>query len=138
MPNSDNCLLRMTGIMKNFPGVIALANASFDLQAGEVHALVGENGAGKSTLIKILTGVQHQDSGTITLYGSPVSFDSPQKALHSRIATIYQEFTLIPALSVRANLFLGREKSKAGLINAVNETTEAKSILVATRTEYRC
>lgn len=130
MPNSDNCLLRMSGIMKNFPGVIALANASFDLQAGEVHALVGENGAGKSTLIKILTGVQHQDSGTITLYGSLVSFDSPQKALQSRIATIYQEFTLIPALSVRANLFLGREKSKAGFINAAEETAEAKSVLM--------
>lgn len=129
MPNSDSCLLRMAGIKKNFPGVVALASASFDLKAGEVHALVGENGAGKSTLIKILTGVQHQDGGTIELYGSPISFDSPQEAQRAQLATIYQEFTLIPALSVRANLFLGREKSRVGFLNSNEETVRAEIIL---------
>ena len=129
MRNSDFCLLTMSGIRKSFPGVVALAGASFDLQAGEIHALVGENGAGKSTLIKILTGVQHQDGGTIELYGSIVGFDTPLAAQQARIATIYQEFTLIPALSVCANMFLGREKSRAGFINAAEESAKAKSIL---------
>ncbi len=119
----------MAGIRKTFPGVVALANASFDLYSGEVHALVGENGAGKSTLIKILTGVQHQDSGSIELYGIPTSFDSPQEAQRARLATIYQEFTLIPALSVRANLFLGRESSRSGFLNSKEETAKAGTIL---------
>lgn len=119
----------MSGIRKVFPGVIALESATFDLRKGEVHALVGENGAGKSTLIKILTGVQRQDSGAIELYGVPISFDSPAEAQRAQIATIYQEFTLIPTLSVRANLFLGREKSRTGFLDAKEETTRAKKIL---------
>lgn len=119
----------MAGIRKTFPGVVALADASFDLTSGEVHALVGENGAGKSTLIKILTGVQHQDSGTIELYGSHVNFNSPSEAQQAQLATIYQEFTLIPALSVRANMFLGREKSRFGLLDSNDETAKAAVIL---------
>ena len=119
----------MAGIRKTFPGVVALANASIDLNAGEVHALVGENGAGKSTLIKILTGVQHQDSGAIELYGFPINFNSPQEAQRAQLATIYQEFTLIPALGVRANMFLGREKSRLGFLNSSEESAKAGMIL---------
>lgn len=119
----------MAGIRKTFPGVVALADASFDLTSGEVHALVGENGAGKSTLIKILTGVQHQDSGTIELYGSHVNFNSPSESQQAQLAAIYQEFTLISALSVRANMFLGREKSRFGLLDSDDETAKAAVIL---------
>ena len=129
MLNSDSCLLRMSGIRKTFPGVIALESATFELKSGEVHALVGENGAGKSTLIKILTGVQHQDGGIIELYGSHVTFNSPLDAQQALLATIYQEFTLVPSLSVRANLFLGREKSRAGFLNEREEASKAKTIL---------
>ncbi len=119
----------MAGITKSFPGVRALSGATFELQSGEVHALVGENGAGKSTLIKILTGVQRHDNGTIVMRGEPVTFESPQQAQKARIATIYQEFTLVPSLSVRANLFLGREKSSAGFIDSSAERSQAHEIL---------
>jgi ribose transport system ATP-binding protein len=129
MPNSEPCLLKMSGITKNFPGVKALAGATFSLKSGEVHALVGENGAGKSTLIKILTGVHRHDNGIIELRGENVAFDSPQQAQAARIATIYQEFTLVPSLSVRANLFLGREKTSGGFINSFAERSQAREIL---------
>ena len=119
----------MAGITKSFPGVKALSGATFDLQSGEIHALVGENGAGKSTLIKILTGVHRHDSGTIELRGESVAFDSPQQAQAARIATIYQEFTLVPSLSIRANLFLGREKANGGFINSSTERSEARETL---------
>lgn len=119
----------MTGISKSFPGVQALSAASLDLISGEIHALVGENGAGKSTLIKILTGVYQPDGGSIELYGQRVHFKSPQEAQHAQIATIYQEFTLIPALDVRANLFLGREKARAGFIDANAERAQSRVIL---------
>ena len=129
MPNNDSVLLTMTGISKRFPGVKALSGASIDLKAGEVHALVGENGAGKSTLIKILTGVYQPDDGSIDLYGQSALFKSPQEAQQARIATIYQEFTLIPSLSIRANLFLGREKSRNGFISAKSERSRSRTIL---------
>ena len=129
MPNSDSSLLAMAGITKTFPGVKALSQASFDLQPGEVHALVGENGAGKSTLIKILSGVYQPDSGSIEMLGKKLSLSNPLEAQAARIATIYQEFTLIPALSIRANLFLGRETSRAGFVNDNDERRRARTIL---------
>ena len=129
MPNSDSSLLAMAGITKTFPGVKALSQASFDLQSGEVHALVGENGAGKSTLIKILSGVYQPDSGSIEILGKKSRFSNPLEAQAARIATIYQEFTLIPALSIRANLFLGREASRAGFVNDSDERCSARTIL---------
>ena len=139
MPNSDSSLLAMAGITKTFPGVKALAYASFDLQPGEIHALVGENGAGKSTLIKILSGVYQPDSGSIEIQGKKFRFSNPLEAQAARIATIYQEFTLIPGLSIRANLFLGRETSRAGFVNENDERRRARAILaklgLATDTE---
>jgi ribose transport system ATP-binding protein len=118
-------LVQMKNVRKTFPGVVAVGSGSFELCAGEIHALVGENGAGKSTLIKILTGVHEADSGDITLFGKSTAFKSPLSARQAGIATIYQEFTLVPTLPVAANLFLGRERLQMGLIDAASERAEA-------------
>jgi ribose transport system ATP-binding protein len=126
--NAERPLLEMTGIRKAFPGVKAISSGSFDLRAGEIHALVGENGAGKSTLIKVLTGVHRSDAGQITLNGTQVSFSSPLEARRTGIATIYQEFTLVPALTVRANLFLGQERTSRGLIDTEHERRQAAAL----------
>lgn len=104
--NAQQPLLAMAGIDKAFPGVQALRNARLDVNAGEIHALLGENGAGKSTLIKILGGVHQPDAGTISFAGSPCQFPFPAASQAAGIAIIYQEFNLCPALSVRDNIFL--------------------------------
>ncbi len=111
---SDSTLLRMRGICKNFPGVRALQNVDFNLNKGEIHALMGENGAGKSTLIKVLTGVYEKDGGDIFLEGSdkPVIIRSPQDAQDVGIATVYQEITLCPNLTVAENIYIGRGHTK--------------------------
>ncbi|MCB1501451.1 MAG: sugar ABC transporter ATP-binding protein [Bauldia sp.] len=102
-------LLRMAGISKSFPGVQALSDVELSVGPGEIHALLGENGAGKSTLLKILAGAQPPDSGTITLAGQAVSFDTPHAAQVHGIVTIYQEFTLAPNMTICENVFIGRE-----------------------------
>ncbi|MEM7736203.1 MAG: sugar ABC transporter ATP-binding protein [Deinococcota bacterium] len=100
-------LLAMTNISKRFGAVTVLQDVSFDLQAGEVHALVGENGAGKSTLMKILAGVQPHDGGSMTLAGEAVNFNSVTDAREHGVVMVYQELALVPSLSVAENLFLG-------------------------------
>ena len=107
---SDNVILTMRGISKEFPGVKALSNVDFTLCKGEIHALMGENGAGKSTLVKVLTGVHIKDSGEIRIegYDEPVSIRSPQDAQNLGISTVYQEITLCPNLTVAENMFIGR------------------------------
>ncbi|MBE5842086.1 MAG: sugar ABC transporter ATP-binding protein [Butyrivibrio sp.] len=107
----EECLLKLRGIDKSFPGVRALHNVDFTLRSGEIHALMGENGAGKSTLIKILTGVYQMDAGSIFVDGNAVSIHSPQDAQNKGISTVYQEITLCPNLTVAENMFIGREKS---------------------------
>ena len=102
-------MLRMEGIVKEFPGVRALEGVDFDLGAGEVHVLLGENGAGKSTLIKILAGVHQKDEGRILLDGQEVEITSPRRARELGVRTIYQELHLVPQLSVAENIFLGEE-----------------------------
>jgi inositol transport system ATP-binding protein len=99
----------MTGVAKRFPGVLALAGVDFEVAEGEVHALLGENGAGKSTLLKILSGAQLADAGEIEFAGQTVRFASPHEAQRAGIATIYQEFTLAPDMSIAENVFVGRE-----------------------------
>jgi len=99
----------MAGITKSFPGVRALDGVSFDVRAGEVHALVGENGAGKSTLMKILAGAYRADGGTIEIDGNPVTIDGPKDAERLGIGMIYQEFNLVPDLGVIENVVLGIE-----------------------------
>jgi ABC-type sugar transport system ATPase subunit len=121
-------LLEMEGIEKSFPGVRALRHGSFELRGGEIHALVGENGAGKSTLIKVLGGAHSPDNGVIRIQGTPVRIASPHQARRLGIAIIYQEFNLIPALSVRENLFLGRERTRAGFIAVGQESSAATQL----------
>jgi ribose transport system ATP-binding protein len=102
-------LVEMTGITKDFPGVHALAEASFELRPGEVHALVGENGAGKSTLMKILAGIYSPDAGVIRYKGDEVQIPNPRTARDLGIGIIHQELNLMPHLTVAQNIFLGRE-----------------------------
>jgi galactofuranose transport system ATP-binding protein len=109
-------VLRMTGIRKVFPGVVALDGVDFRLLPGEIHALMGENGAGKSTLIKVLTGVYDIDGGNIELGGSPVRFSGPLQAQRAGISTVYQEVNLCTNLSVAENIFIGREPRRFGRI----------------------
>src|SRR5512147_2131500 len=103
----------MSGISKAFSGVEVLRDVSFDLRPGEVHVLAGENGAGKSTLIKIAAGVHAEYEGTIQLYGRPARFASPHEAAAQGISVIHQEMSLIDAMSVVDNMFLGRELTRA-------------------------
>jgi len=129
-------LVQMAGISKSFPGVQAISSAAFDLYSGEIHALVGENGAGKSTLIKILTGVYRQDEGEIKLNGRSVAFRRPLDSQNAGIATIYQEFTLVPALSVAANIFLGHERTNHGLLSNRQERLAAAKLLARLGVEF--
>jgi simple sugar transport system ATP-binding protein len=100
----------MQGISKHFTGVKALSEVSFTVAEGEIHALVGENGAGKSTLTKIIAGAVTPTSGTMLLDGKPITFAVPKDALNAGIAMVYQENSLVPALTVAQNIFLGRER----------------------------
>ncbi|MGW3950374.1 sugar ABC transporter ATP-binding protein [Streptomyces sp. NPDC004752] len=109
-------LLSMSGITKSFPGVRALDGVDLDVQAGEVHCLLGQNGAGKSTLIKVLAGAHQPDSGTIGWRGEPVTLRSPSAAMRLGIATIYQELDLVEHLSVAENVHLGHEPTAAGFV----------------------
>ena len=102
-------ILRMRRISKSFPGVRALQDVDFEVEAAEIHAFLGENGAGKSTLLKILSGAQSPDGGTIEFDGRDVAFASPHEAQAAGIVTIYQEFTLAPDMTVAENVFIGRE-----------------------------
>jgi ribose transport system ATP-binding protein len=111
-------LLSATGIGKRFGGVVALHDAAFACEAGEIHALLGENGAGKSTMVKILCGVYAPDGGTLTYKGQPVSFANPAAAAAVGIVPVFQELSLVPDLSVAENLFLGREpRTRLGLVD---------------------
>src|SRR5438876_2127353 len=102
-------LLQATSIDKSYSGVAALRNVSFELLAGEVHALIGENGAGKSTLIKIVTGAVTADSGSIKVAGEAVTHNSPAVARCLGIAVIYQQPALFPDLTVSENIALALE-----------------------------
>ena len=122
-------LLEVRQVSKRFPGVCALHEVDLRLDKGEVLALVGENGAGKSTLMKILAGVQPPDGGEILLDGKAVAIDSVHAALDSGIALIHQELNLADNLQVGANIFLGREPLKFGLIDEAKLNRDAKAVL---------
>jgi ribose transport system ATP-binding protein len=128
--------LRMKGISKSYPGVKALDGVSFDVRAGEVHALIGENGAGKSTLMKILAGAQIADSGAVEIEGRAVRHPTPETMLEHGIAVIYQELMLVPHLSVAENIFLGRlPKVNSLWINW--EAAERESLQIARRLGFQ-
>lgn len=129
-------LLQLTNISKSFPGVQALKAVSFAVNAGEVHALVGENGAGKSTLMKILAGVYQPDSGEMHWQGQPLKLSKPADAQKQGIRIIYQEFNLLPDLTVAENIFLYREpRTRLGFVDwrAMNEQARALLALLETR-----
>jgi ribose transport system ATP-binding protein len=122
-------LLRMTGIVKRFPGVVALDGVDLDVRPGEVHCLLGQNGAGKSTLIKVLAGAHQPDEGTIEWQGQQVSFGKPVDAVKHGIATIYQELDLVSGLSVADNIFLAHEHSSAGFVRTGSMKQAATELL---------
>jgi len=102
-------LLEMRGISKQYPGVVALEGVDLEVRRGEVHILLGENGAGKSTLMKILAGAVRRDAGSIAIGGRLCGMESPRAAQAAGVSIIYQEFNLVPHLTVAENIFLGRE-----------------------------
>ncbi|MDH6215856.1 sugar ABC transporter ATP-binding protein [Streptomyces pseudovenezuelae] len=128
MSNQDE-LLRIEGIRKTFPGVVALDGVDFDLRRGEVHVLLGENGAGKSTLIKMLSGAYHPDEGRVLVDGEEVHIRGAQDAERLGIATIYQEFNLVPDLTVAENIFLGRQPRRLGMIDRKKMEADAEVLL---------
>jgi len=123
-------LLTMRGIVKEFPGVRALDGVDLDVDAGEVHCLLGQNGAGKSTLIKVIAGAHRPDAGEVVLDGTPVSFGSPQAADGAGIATIHQELDLVPALSVAENVMLGHEPSRWGFTRPSDAEALTRALLL--------
>jgi ribose transport system ATP-binding protein len=108
-------LLQMRGIRKTYPGVVALEDVSFELRPGEVHCLLGENGAGKSTLMKILAGAIGRDAGEIAIDGAEVAILTPADAQRHGVGMIYQDFKLVPELSVAENIYLGNEPRSGAL-----------------------
>jgi simple sugar transport system ATP-binding protein len=121
-------LIELCGVTKYFGKVVALRDVSFELDAGEVHCLLGDNGAGKSTLIKILSGVHPPSEGMIFIAGEQAALESPRQALDRGIATVYQDLSLVPLMSVGRNFFLGREPLKGTVLRtldleAINKTT---------------
>jgi ribose transport system ATP-binding protein len=121
--------LRVNGIEKSFGATRALANVSMEVAPGEVHALIGENGAGKSTLMKILSGAERADAGSIELDGQPFTPENPLHASRSGVAMIYQELTLAPHLTVAENIVLGAEPSILGWINGRQQRDIARKAL---------
>ena len=128
-------LLAMHGVVKRFGGVQALRGVDFDLRPGEIHALLGENGAGKSTLMNILSGVIEPDAGEMRIDGLAVRFADPRAAQAAGVATIFQELDLVPSLDVTANLFLGRELTRAGVLDRAAMRRAARTRLEAVGVE---
>ncbi|RLP23137.1 sugar ABC transporter ATP-binding protein [Mesorhizobium sp. YM1C-6-2] len=123
-------ILELRGISKTFPGVRALSNVSFDLRAGEVHALVGENGAGKSTLLSCMNGLLQPNEGEILIDGKQAVLSSPSIAIEHRLAMVHQELVLCPNLSVAQNIFLGREPKRGlGALDRVAMNRKATELL---------
>lgn len=112
----NDALLKAENILKVYPnGIVANRGVNFEVQKGEIHALIGENGAGKSTLMKILFGIETPEEGTITLNGQEVSIDSPKKAISLGIGMVHQHFMLVDSLSIAENIALGHEPLQRGM-----------------------
>ena len=127
---TDEYLLKLTGITKQFPGVLALDNVDLELRRNEILAIAGENGAGKSTLIKILSGAYQPDQGEIVLDGVKYSFKTPRSAANAGVSIIYQELNYFNDLSVAENIFVGRlPKYRSGVINWKKLYSDARNVL---------
>lgn len=124
----EDIILRVRNISKHYPGVRALDDVSFEVRRGEVHAICGENGAGKSTLIKILTGAIEPTSGTIEFNGKTYERLNPKQAMELGISVIYQEFSLVPYLTVAENIFYGREIKKGVIRDLKEMDAKAKAL----------
>ena len=122
-------LLELKGIGKSFSGALALEGVDFDVQPGEVHVLFGENGAGKSTLISIVAGAIAPDRGAFNFKGEPVNIYSVHHARSLGISAVFQEFSLVPQMTVEENLFLGSETTRLGLLNKQRSRRQATDIL---------
>jgi len=127
--NEKEIVLKLENITKVFPGVKALDRVGFELKRGEVHALCGENGAGKSTLMKILSGAQTYTSGHMEFEGKSVSYSSTEEAQRLGISMIYQEFNLVPYLTIGENIFLGRYPTRKGFIDWKKLMNDSRDIL---------
>jgi ribose transport system ATP-binding protein len=133
----DEVIVSMRGICKSFPGVKALDNVDFELRSGEVMALLGENGAGKSTLVKILSGVYERDSGELEILGTKHGNLTPRQAQTLGVAIIHQELNMCRHLTVAENIFLGREKTKMGILSNSFMESESRKILNELRMDIR-
>jgi len=122
-------LLEMAGISKRFPGVVALDGVDFDLHAGEVHVLFGENGAGKSTLINIIAGTFPPDAGVYRFRGRELGRLKPHAARAVGISPVFQEFSLVPELTIEENLFLGREMTSGGFLDRAGMAERARKVI---------
>lgn len=129
MRNEQKPIVRMLGITKRFPGVVALNRVSLEVYPGEIHGLVGENGAGKSTLMKVLVGAYQPDEGEIYLDGEKVNFSHPREAQEKGLSIIYQEFNLLPDRTVAENVFLGREPLHRGLVDYRQMNAQTMALL---------
>jgi ribose transport system ATP-binding protein len=122
-------ILQLNHITKIYPGVVALDDVSMEFQRGEIHAIVGENGAGKSTFIKAITGVIQPSKGEIVFEGNIIENNNPIKSLNNGITAIYQEFNLIPNLSIAENIFFGRYIKKEHTVDFNEMERQTKRIL---------
>ena len=125
---TDELVLEMRGIRKEFPGVVANDGISFDVRRGEVHALLGENGAGKSTLMNILYGLYRPDEGEIRLNGKTVSFSSARDAIQAGVGMVHQHFMLIPVMTVAENIVLGVEPRKGLVLDEAGAAQRVRAL----------
>jgi ABC-type uncharacterized transport system ATPase subunit len=109
---SKNTVIHLKNITKEYPGVVANKNVDFQVNKGEIHALVGENGAGKSTLMKILYGIEQPDEGEILINGEVQVINKVETAINLGIGMVHQEFTLVPSFTAPENIGLGQEPKK--------------------------
>ncbi len=128
-PRAPGLLLEVLRLRKEFPGVLALDDVDFELRPGEVHVLFGENGAGKSTLIQVIAGVLRPSSGSLVMRGQPLELHSVHEARRLGISAVFQEFSLVPTLSVEDNIFLGAELTRSGLLDRRLLRRRAREIL---------
>ena len=129
MSQSASPVLIATGIRKQFFGVEVLHDVDLEVRAGTVHGLVGENGAGKSTLMKVIAGVHRRDAGRLLVHGREVDFAHPVEAARAGVATVFQEFNLLPDRTVAQNVFLGREPRRWGMVDVESMRTRTQQLL---------